>query len=192
MLDPLFFEKPFLLLNSYSRRAKIYFSEKEKKHSEGFGSSNKKDYAKIFVFIVVLFSVVTISIGLYEYVRGDYDIITKFRVGAICNDGWRSSATGSGACSWHGGVNHWLYKDYVTGRHVSNHNFYFTLSGISFFIIFYLFLSSGLTRWFIISNYYNYFILLSYVVCAALSFPVTIIILILYNLWRLIKSVASQ
>ena len=31
------------------------------------------------------------------------------RTGAICNDGWRSSATGRGACSWHGGVAHWLY-----------------------------------------------------------------------------------
>jgi hypothetical protein len=31
------------------------------------------------------------------------------RTGAICRDGWRSSATGSGACSHHGGVGHWLY-----------------------------------------------------------------------------------
>lgn len=30
------------------------------------------------------------------------------RVGAVCNDGSRSSATGSGACSHHGGVNYWL------------------------------------------------------------------------------------
>ena len=30
------------------------------------------------------------------------------RVGAICNDGSRSSATGSGACSYHGGVDYWL------------------------------------------------------------------------------------
>jgi len=33
------------------------------------------------------------------------------RIGAICRDGWRSSATGSGACSHHGGVDHWLYSD---------------------------------------------------------------------------------
>ena len=31
------------------------------------------------------------------------------RTGAICNDGWRSSATGSGACSHHGGVDYWTY-----------------------------------------------------------------------------------
>jgi hypothetical protein len=34
-----------------------------------------------------------------------------YRVGAICNDGTQSSATGSGACSHHGGVNCWLYSD---------------------------------------------------------------------------------
>ena len=33
----------------------------------------------------------------------------KVRVGAICNDGSRSYSTGSGTCSWHGGVHYWLY-----------------------------------------------------------------------------------
>lgn len=33
------------------------------------------------------------------------------RIGAICRDGWRSQATGSGACSHHGGVDHWLYAN---------------------------------------------------------------------------------
>ena len=32
------------------------------------------------------------------------------RVGAICRDGWQSSATGSGACSHHHGVDHWIYR----------------------------------------------------------------------------------
>lgn len=31
------------------------------------------------------------------------------RTGAICRDGSRSYATGRGACSHHGGVDHWLY-----------------------------------------------------------------------------------
>jgi chemotaxis protein histidine kinase CheA len=31
------------------------------------------------------------------------------RTGAICNDGWSSSATGRGACSSHGGVRYWTY-----------------------------------------------------------------------------------
>ena len=34
----------------------------------------------------------------------------KYRIGAICSDGWKSSATGRGACSWHDGVKEWLYK----------------------------------------------------------------------------------
>ena len=33
------------------------------------------------------------------------------RCGAVCHDGWVSSATGRGACSHHGGVHHWLYCD---------------------------------------------------------------------------------
>jgi hypothetical protein len=36
---------------------------------------------------------------------------TRTRVGAICVDGTSSSATGSGACSSHGGVRCWLYSD---------------------------------------------------------------------------------
>ncbi len=31
------------------------------------------------------------------------------RIGAICKDGWHSTATGSGACSGHGSVASWLY-----------------------------------------------------------------------------------
>lgn len=34
-----------------------------------------------------------------------------YRVGAICNDGSRSYATGRGACSHHGGVDYWLLSD---------------------------------------------------------------------------------
>ncbi len=34
---------------------------------------------------------------------------TPERVGATCKDGSSSSATGRGACSWHGGVREWLY-----------------------------------------------------------------------------------
>lgn len=32
------------------------------------------------------------------------------RIGAICNDGTRSNATGSGACSSHGGVKEWICR----------------------------------------------------------------------------------
>jgi hypothetical protein len=33
------------------------------------------------------------------------------RIGAVCNDGTTSTATGSGACSHHGGVSCWQYSD---------------------------------------------------------------------------------
>lgn len=32
----------------------------------------------------------------------------SLRRGAMCNDGTTSTATGSGACSGHGGVDYWL------------------------------------------------------------------------------------
>jgi hypothetical protein len=39
------------------------------------------------------------------------DYARHYRIGARCRDGWRSDATGRGACSWHGGVAEWLYAD---------------------------------------------------------------------------------
>ena len=34
----------------------------------------------------------------------------RYRIGAVCNDGTTSNATGRGACSWHGGVDYWIYN----------------------------------------------------------------------------------
>jgi len=34
----------------------------------------------------------------------------SYRIGAECWDGTFSSATGRGACSWHGGVKRWIYN----------------------------------------------------------------------------------
>jgi hypothetical protein len=36
---------------------------------------------------------------------------SRIRTGATCSDGTGSSATGSGACSSHGGVRCWQYND---------------------------------------------------------------------------------
>lgn len=36
--------------------------------------------------------------------------IGSYRIGAECWDGTYSSATGRGACSWHGGVKRWIYN----------------------------------------------------------------------------------
>jgi hypothetical protein len=46
----------------------------------------------------------TIATKLY------YDSSVEFRIGAYCKDGWESNATGSGACSHHGGVDIWKTK----------------------------------------------------------------------------------
>jgi hypothetical protein len=35
----------------------------------------------------------------------------RHRTGAVCKDGTTSMATGSGACSHHGGVSCWQYSD---------------------------------------------------------------------------------
>ncbi len=32
------------------------------------------------------------------------------RIGAVCKDGSTTDATGQGACSHHGGVDHWIYR----------------------------------------------------------------------------------
>jgi hypothetical protein len=56
-----------------------------------------------FLAAVVLTSMMAIT-GLQA--RGD-----RHRVGAVCSDGTSSSATGSGACSHHGGVSCWKYSD---------------------------------------------------------------------------------
>jgi energy-coupling factor transporter transmembrane protein EcfT len=56
------------------------------------------------------------KIGIWHY----YDLkgeivktteIKEMRVGAICFDGWKSGATGRGACSHHGGVREWIEKE---------------------------------------------------------------------------------
>ena len=63
---------------------------------------------------VIYLFLITLSIGLssctkeseYSCDAGDSNI-----VGARCDDGTRSSATGQGACSGHGGVDYWICED---------------------------------------------------------------------------------
>ncbi len=57
---------------------------------------------KLF-FILVLFFSLFVS-------NCDKGTDPSERTGAVCKDGTTSTATGSGACSGHGGVDHWLYK----------------------------------------------------------------------------------
>ena len=69
---------------------------------------------KILILLVLSFGfssteIINNSINIQES-RDAYCRYEKVRVGAICNDGWRSSSTGSGTCSWHQGVREWLYQ----------------------------------------------------------------------------------
>jgi hypothetical protein len=56
----------------------------------------------------ILFTVVLASAMAFggNAAQGD-----RHRIGAVCNDGRTSKATGSGACSHHGGVSCWRYSD---------------------------------------------------------------------------------
>jgi hypothetical protein len=75
----------------------------------------------LFAFLIILkiadtfdgrfSSVEVLSKECYEESRYSY------RIGAICEDGWRSSATGRGACSQHGGVDKWKL-DYAYNKNM--------------------------------------------------------------------------
>lgn len=57
-----------------------------------------------FVFLLLM-----IPVGSCEKDHPCDNVYTT-RVGAICMDGSKTDATGSGACSNHGGVNYWVCK----------------------------------------------------------------------------------
>lgn len=63
-----------------------------------------------YFFIKLLTAFIVITILTYNF-NPFFDMPHKERIGAICQDGCHSSATGSGACSHHGGVSKWLYKE---------------------------------------------------------------------------------
>lgn len=56
----------------------------------------------------MLFTVVLASAVAFGGTAAQSD---RHRIGAVCNDRTTSKATGSGACSHHGGVSCWQYSD---------------------------------------------------------------------------------
>ena len=54
---------------------------------------------------------VTVILAMAMAITGAQGQTSRHRVGAVCNDGTTSTATGSGACSHHGGVRCWQYSD---------------------------------------------------------------------------------
>jgi hypothetical protein len=61
------------------------------------------------VFVCLRFAWAPPITRTHSYVRD-----VPYRTGAMCQDGSQSRATGSGACSWHGGVAYWLSSETVT------------------------------------------------------------------------------
>lgn len=58
---------------------------------------------KLFYSFLIVFSLLSIHCDNSTESKGE-------KIGAVCKDGTRFTATGSGACSGHGGVDHWLYR----------------------------------------------------------------------------------
>ena len=75
---------------------------------------NKIKYGLFVILVIGAFSAPRIITGLTPVDKLTEKIHKEsghqIRVGAICMDGWRSSATGRGACSHHDGVREWVYK----------------------------------------------------------------------------------
>lgn len=59
--------------------------------------------------IKMLLTFLIITFLWYNY-SPFFDNPKNVKIGALCEDGFNSNATGSGACSYHGGVSEWQYK----------------------------------------------------------------------------------
>jgi hypothetical protein len=64
---------------------------------------------KLIPIVGFLASALMFFSSIQTSIISETNIIRGDRIGAICNDGWRSYSTGSGTCSHHGGVDYWLY-----------------------------------------------------------------------------------
>lgn len=74
----------------------------------------EKKHKNIITLIVLLFGIFIIIFSAQTKEVRSTSTNQGYRVGAICNDGWRSHSTGSGTCSGHGGVDYWLYSNSTT------------------------------------------------------------------------------
>ncbi len=87
-----------------------------------------------FIKSGLTFAIISIIIGCgliaREFIKGDYPIYGKERIGAICQDGWESFSTGSGTCSHHGGVDYWKYP--LVNYHYANPLPYYIVIIIAF------------------------------------------------------------
>lgn len=150
------------------------FSEKTNRIFKGLVDFNGADCqeklnrslaARIASFTIVFFCFGSLTWGGIEQVRGDYDVFKSVPDGARCNDGWRSSSQGPGTCSWHGGVDYYMYKDAFDHRHISNPSPFYLVGLGSFIAI--LLLSYLITD---IRDYTRFYGLVPFVFLGYLSF----------------------
>ena len=66
-----------------------------------------KRISSLFIIILLLF-LISLESCKDDPISSNGDCPASERTGAVCNDGTTSTATGSGACSGHGGVDHWI------------------------------------------------------------------------------------
>jgi len=66
----------------------------------------------LYIFSVILFSCNEDNTpgGNQGYGGHECGVNESDRIGAVCNDGTNSTATGSDACSSHNGVKYWICK----------------------------------------------------------------------------------
>ncbi len=100
---------------------------------------SQRRYSKIYLnrvfylsYLLSVISLVLFICGSVEHLQGDKSIIVKVPNGAICNDGWRTYSQGPGTCSWHNGVDYYLFRDISVGTNYANPEPYFFLSAIFF------------------------------------------------------------
>jgi hypothetical protein len=87
------------------KKDKKYLDQIDLKHQNGKETNTMK---RTIAAILLTVGIALAGIGL---VPESHAQLPVYRIGAICADGTQSSATGSGACSHHGGVMCWLYSD---------------------------------------------------------------------------------
>jgi len=104
--------KPMIFLN----KKFLAFKKLRNYKSKTFLNFNRIYYISLTLLVCSVFSLLYSG---YEIIR-EGPIYNEIPDGAICNDGWRSKSQGPGTCSWHGGVDYYVFKDVQVGYYYSN------------------------------------------------------------------------
>lgn len=107
--------KKFLDEETLSDLPKLQVKSYIKRGLQVHKSQRRKNILLTVLAVPVIFSVGAVAIHQNQQHNKAMDayyqaLHSRVRTGAVCEDGWHSSATGSGACSWYGGVLYWQYN----------------------------------------------------------------------------------